>query len=236
MPKLFRGSAPSTSDIALLKKNFGITKIISLDEESGEKISNICSLLDIKQEKIYLNWDRKSLLNLLNKDIKELLCSEPTYVHCKLGKDRTGLLIAILKCKYLNVKPQDAIKEAESLGFGIGLNPQITNLYKKIIMSCKPKDINNADIVLNSRDEEFMISHDCGAKSLSPYLSVTRQYPKDFIYNNVYEQYPTRESYKDKFKIPEDYVYDFPLTGIYNNDAGILGVGPSENVGGFISE
>lgn len=40
---LYRGSAPSPNDVLLLKKDFKINKIISLDEESGEKISRTCN-------------------------------------------------------------------------------------------------------------------------------------------------------------------------------------------------
>ena len=37
---LYRGSAPEESEIPTLKKKYGLTKIISLDEKSGENISD----------------------------------------------------------------------------------------------------------------------------------------------------------------------------------------------------
>ena len=47
-------------------------------------------------------------------EVKKLFLENgPTFVHCYHGKDRTGLMVAIIKCKYLGVSADEAIKEAE---------------------------------------------------------------------------------------------------------------------------
>lgn len=244
---LFRGSAPSPKDVLWLKENLGINKIVSLDQESGEKISRACKMLGIEQVKIYLNEERQSLFKLLKYNLKKLLIDGgPTYIHCYYGKDRTGLVSALFKCKYMKMNPEEAIEEAKSLGFGLGVPPAAVQLYEKLIRSCQPsKDTNNADIVSNEReyigDNRDFFLDEGHQGSFAPYLSKTRQDPMDAVYNYIDDQSPTRENYKtewaDKKKKQlnvEENSKNIPLVGIYNNDAGIHGAGPAEPVGGFI--
>ncbi len=238
---LYRGSGPSPKDVLWLKSNFNINKIVSLDKEAGERIEKTCKLLNIKQIKAYIeiNDSYKSLLNVLNQDLKELLLDDaPTFFHCKFGKDRSGLICALFKCKYLNVSPKDALKEAESLGFGIGVEPKIVDLYKKLINNCKPEqDINNADIVSNTReyisDNRSSPLQEATQMSFAPFLSKTRQYPYDAVYNEINNQSPTRENYDQPIKEHKNKNI-VPLVGVYNNGAGIIGVGPVISPGGFI--
>lgn len=241
--KIYRGSAPSPKDVLWLKENLKINKIISLDKDSGERISRVCKLLGINQVKVYIDWSRKSLLNFLHHDIKKLLLDGgPSYIHCAEGKDRTGLAIALFKCKYMGVDPDEAIKEAKLLGFGIGVDPKIIHTYEKLIRSCKKsKDENNADIVSNEREyisdnrDSFLDEGHQG--SFAPYLSVTKQNPMDAVYNYIDDQSPTRENYpfyKEIKNIKDDEKTDVPMVGQYNNDAGVAGFGPTLNPGGFI--
>lgn len=238
---LYRGSGPSPKDVLWLKDHLGIKKIVSLDKDAGERISRACQLLGIKQVKIYMDGSRKTLLELLHHDLKKLLIDGgPTYIHCHEGKDRTGLLAALFECKYMGISPEKAIREAKSLGFGIGVDPKIVHLYESIIKSCKPdKDINNADIVSNEREyigdnrDSFLDEGHQG--SFAPELSKTRQDPMDAVYNYIDDQSPTRENYPDYKSIKEhsqekDVV---PMVGVFNNDAGGRGFGPTENYGGF---
>lgn len=241
--KIYRGSAPSPNDVVYLKDNFGIKKIVSLDKETGNKIDRVCKLLDINHVKLYLNGTKESLLNLFKHNLKHLLLDGgPTYFHCHYGKDRTGLLAAIYKCKYMGMKTEDALEEAKSLGFGIGVDPQIKALYEKLIRHCKPsQDDNSADIVSNTReyisDNRSSPLDEASQGSFAPYLSETKQYPADSTYNFINDQSPTRENYTT-YKSIKEHDHDkrnvVPLVGLYNNDAGGRGFGPTENAGGFI--
>lgn len=247
---LFRGSAPSIKDMWYLKEILGIKKVVSLDQETGERIDRACKLLHIQHVKAYMNGDRKSLYHVLGQNLKHLLLDGgPTFVHCLHGKDRTGLICALFKCKYMGMKPGAAIEEAKSLGFGVGVNPQVVHLYEKLIRSCKPstdKDINHADIVSNIRDyvgdnrDSFLDEANRG--SFAPYLDHTRQNPIDAVYNYINDQSPTRENYQQTWAEPKDRLQEdainshsdsVPQVGTFDNDAGARGFGPTENYSGF---
>jgi hypothetical protein len=238
----FRGSAPTSKDVIWLKDNLGINKIVSLDQQSGDKICRVCQILGIDHVKLYIDHNRQSLYHALNQDLKKLfLDNGPTYVHCRQGKDRTGLMVALFKCKYMDMKPTDAIQEAKSLGFGIGISPQIIHLYEKIISSCTPyKDINNAESIVGNEREYIGDNRDsfldeANRGSFAPYLDHTKQAPMDALYNYIDEQSPTRQNYdQEPIKQHNSQEDIIPQVGIFNNDAGIYGGGPTENNGGFI--
>jgi len=250
---LYRGSGPSVEDVIALNKNFGIKKIISLDEMAGKRIDRITKLLGIKHITIPLNGnDLLPLTELFSYNLKNLLLEDgPTFVHCIEGKDRTGMVIAMFRCKYQHMSYEDAIKEAENLGFGIGLDPAVIHLYKKLICKACAKnhghttnsDTNNLDIVENLVDHtrdyktDFMDSviDEATMTTFVPYLDYNRQYPYNPIYDYKYEQNDTRH---DRERNPEIEIYDepnnnMPWVGLYDNDAGIKGIGPVDNGGGF---
>lgn len=247
---LYRGSAPSPKDVHWLKEHLGIKKIVSLDASSAARINRACKLLNIKHVivPIEITHFRASLINFLHHDLKKLLLEGgPTFVHCAAGKDRTGLAVAMVKCKYLGESPEHAIQEAKSLGFGLDVDPKVIHIFEKLIKHCKPvKDENAADIVSNEREyigdnrDTFLDEGHQG--SFAPYLSVTKQNPMDALYNFVMDQSPTRENYHHGKPIkmhnhedPHDEEDTVPMVGVYDNDAGGRGFGPVEpNPGGFI--
>jgi len=247
---LFRGSAPTPKDVLWLKEILGIKKIVSLDKEAGDKIDRACKMLGIDHVKAYIEGvDRKSLYNVLSQNLKHLLIDGgPTYFHCHEGKDRTGLLAALFKCKYMGMDPEAAITEAKSLGFGVGIPPEITHLYEKLIRACKPHkdpDVNNADIVGNEReyisDNRDTFLDESRQSSWAPYLDHTRQNPMDAVYVYINDQSPTRENYQQTWKEPKERLEEainshedtIPQVGTFNNDAGARGFGPTENYSGF---
>lgn len=242
--KMYRGSAPSPMDVMWLKDNLGIKKIVSLDKDTGDKIDRACKLLGIHHVKPYIGNDRKSLLDFLKHDLKTLFLEEgPTFVHCLHGKDRTGLACALVESKFLGIPPEKAIEKAKSLGFGLGVDPRVVNLYEKLIRSTKKsKDQNSADIVSNereytgdNRDNYFDEMHQ---GSFAPYLDHTRQNPMDALYTYVNDQSPTRQNYPDTslFQYDPSKGDVVPNVGEFDNDAGQRGFGPTENYNGFFSE
>lgn len=239
---LYRGSAPNPKDVQLLKEKYGIKKIVSLDQQSADVIANTCKLLGINQVIVPLDETIQSLIKFLSYDLWQLLIvNGPTFTHCKWGKDRTSLVIALYECKYKGKSPDIAIKEAKDLGFGVGVDPKFINLYEKIIKSCKPvTDSNNADIVSNEReykgDSRDSYLDEADRSSFEAYLGKNRQYPYDTVYNSINDQSPTRENYQDK-PIEDPSIRNIiPQVGLYDNSAGLTGAGPSENLGGFLHE
>ena len=245
--KFYRGSAPTPKDVLELKDKLGIKKIVSLDRESGDKIDRTCKMLGIEHVKLYMDHYRKSMYKAANQNLVKLFIDGgPTYVHCHAGKDRTGLMVALFKCKYMGMDPKKAIEEAKSLGFGIGVPPNIVRLYEKIIMSCKSdkmdKDENNADIVSNERtyigDNRDSFLDEVHKGDFSAQLDHTRQNPMDALYPYTLDQSPTRENYPDTalFRHNPDKEVTVPNVGEYDNDAGQRGFGPVERMDGFFSE
>ena len=244
--KLFRGSAPSPLDVAELKKQLGIKKIVSLDEQSGNNIDRTCKLLGIEHVKLYINDTRKTLLHFLSQNLKKLLLEGgPVFVHCRQGLDRTGLAIALLKCKYFGVSPQAALKEAEHIGLGRWLPEKVKSLYEKIILSCKKaKDTNSADIVSNERDytggnsdNRNSFLDESHQHSFAPYLDPSRT---DAPYNSIADQEVTRQDIgsQDLLKQMHDFseMNVMPQIGVFNNDGGSQGTGPTINMNGFLYE
>lgn len=238
---LYRGSQPSVKDVVNLHKIFNIKKIVSLDESAGERINRICKLLNIEHIVIPINRTKiEPLVKLLSYDLYNLLMENgPTFVHCIEGKDRTGMVIAMFKCKYMDWSFKEAIEEARSLGFGIGLDPSVTKTYEKVIcMFCKKndhsnKDNNNANIIENMRDDQ--IDREVNMPSFAPFMDSSRQYPHNHVYDYKYDVYPTRENRDMKIDPENKKNNSIPLVGLYDNDAGIKGVGPVENGGGFVN-
>jgi protein tyrosine/serine phosphatase len=258
MPGLYRGSAPDIADVVALHKQYGVSKIVSLDEATGKMIDRACAHLGIEHIMLPLDHHRSSLIPLLKKNLWNLLMKNKnkgsTFIHCAQGKDRTGFLSALFEVRYLHKDPRAAIEKAEKLGFGKYIFPDfkgMIQLYRKIILKSKPEekssDENNADIVSNEReyvsDNRSSFLDEGRQSSFAPFSSETRQYPYDPIYNAINDQRPTRENYSEEWrdkkkelaadpgKIPPD---DAAIqVGLFNNDAGGRGFGPVENSGGF---
>lgn len=162
---LYRGSAPSISDVDFLHNDLDVNKIVSLDQNASNRINRTCKLLGINHITIPIDiGDKMSLLKFLNTDIIDLLSNDngAVFVHCLAGKDRSGLAIGLYRAEQDHWKYEDIIKEANSFGFGLGINPNIINLYKKILQQASKNNIkdNNAldyqdfgyDMVSNQRE------------------------------------------------------------------------------------
>ena len=246
--ELYRGSAPSIKDLKLLKK-MGIKKIVSLDEFSGRKIDRSTKLLGMKHVMLPIDISRKAtLIKFLNQDIPKLFDDGgPTFVHCAEGKDRTGLAVAIYRCEEQGWSCGKAIKEAKSLGFGVGVHPVIVKLYMKLIKKacgCKEKDLHDVsyayDIVSNEREypssygDYTLDSWEQG--SWSPYEDYrVKNWPQSNQEINYPEQYKSRQDYGLNDKSDMDYGRGFPQSGGWDSSIqGINGAGPSLVGSGFI--
>lgn len=246
---LYRGSAPSENDVKNLYKYLGINKIVSLDKETGEAIDLICKDLGIEHIIIPLNGRKEPLLKLLSYDLHDLLMGGgPTFFHCLEGKDRTGFVAALFKCMYMDYTYEQAMAEAKSLGFGVGVNPFIVGLYSNILKKkCKEKEeIKSKDSIVSNersykadRDGRGSYLDQATQGSFAPYISKTRQYPYDNVYNPGYDQYPTRnnldQSINPYLEVSEDKV-DIPNVGTYSNIAGPMGSSPINFYSGFLYE
>lgn len=243
---LYRGAAPSLADIITLKNKFGIEKIISLDKPSGEYIKPLCKKIGIEQIIIPLNVrDKSSVKYLLKHNISKLIDEGvPTFVHCKRGKDRTGLFIALCRCLLDKWNCKKAIREAKELGFGTGIDGSMEKLYMKLICRADTDpDTNNAyDIVTNVNDNDNLFrdyTMDTTERgSWGPYADPeVRTYSlsmMDSYYTDSSEE--TRENYGLKgINDEEEESNQIPAVGVYDQNTQITNlVGPSLIGGGFV--
>lgn len=245
---LFRGGEPSFSDVVFLAQDLGIKKIISLDKLSGMMISPICKKFGLEQIIIDIDPSRlNSLKNLLIYNIHKLINPDiPTFVHCRRGKDRSGLFIALTRCLLDKWDCKKALKEAKKLGFGTGLELPIEKFYTKLICracSSTHQDSNHVyDIVSGMhesdsiyRDEQF----DPYYMSWAPFVDRNyRKFPEAFVDLTLYDEpYSTRENYglKDINTEEERNNNRIPMVGMYNQNTQITNlIGPSLVGGGFI--
>lgn len=144
---LYRGAAPQSWEIPVLKGVFNIQQIISLDKEEGEEIDKDCAKNDILHIIIPLNAtnDNDSDLNLIRAGVTKLINNKPTYVHCYHGKDRTGLFVAKFRTEN-GFSCKAALDEAISFGFGIGMDKDVIKQYIDIIVSSCKFDHKHVDI------------------------------------------------------------------------------------------
>jgi hypothetical protein len=241
---IYRGSAPSISDVIFLHKHFGIKTIISLDLIAGKKINRICKLLHVKHIMLPIEIGiRKSLINFLrHKPVKLMVENEPIFIHCEEGKDRTGFATMLYRVKHDGWTFEQALKESRALGYGIGVPHKIINLYNKIIQyAAKNSEDNNFayDIVSNERDRPVAYDNSSYSPSWSPYSDYRiSEWP---FYNimsaNYPEQYSTRETYDldDTVKDSSDPDYGYsqtPMSGQFDSSvSGISGSGFFGNSG-----
>ena len=246
---LYRGSAPTISDVVNLYKEYGIRKIISLDENAGISIRRICDKLNIEHFILPING-QNGLSRIFKFNLKDLLLDGgPTYIHCRYGKDRTGLIVALFQCKYNDYNAQEALDEAKTFGFGIGLSPKLVEFYSNLILRCNTNNSKDS-IVDNERSGKGSNSDsvltDGTRMSFAPFLPIDFGHKYPFpSYNSTYDQADTSANHELNKKITEyigaidndvDIEDKAVLVGLYNNDAGLSGLGPTINMTGFITE
>lgn len=249
--KLYRGGAPSPHDVAVINKLYGITKIISLDSDAGAVIDDICDRLNIEHHTIAIDaFNKSSILKLFSHNLDQIFLSDkPTYIHCQQGKDRTGLIFAIYRCKYEDWNCHKAYDEALSLGFGVGLTDKIIKFDKKIISKyCKHNhkhidnlaadkeiqdDFNAAyDIVSNTNDynseyRDYTLDN-WEQQSWSPYSDYrVREFPFDMVDKYFDEQYYSRQDNGLNDQINNDNESSIPQVGQYDVNTTMNGAGPS---------
>jgi hypothetical protein len=151
---LFRGGAPSNEDINMLRDLWGVNKIVSLDGDVADNIAPTVRALGMKHVVLDLGTgDDPRVETLKKKIVPSLLDDGPTYVHCKHGKDRTGMAVAMFRI--LTGWPiEKALAEAAKFGMGKGMPKDVGNTYYEAVSSFKPnQDTNDAADVVDAARE-----------------------------------------------------------------------------------
>lgn len=116
---LLRGGVPSSEDLEMLRDKFGIKKIISLDGPLGNAIDGKCKELNLEHIILPLTDGNGANVDKLPGEV--IQWTGPTYVHCRHGKDRTGMACAMYRILVNGWNVEQALDEARKFGMGQGL-------------------------------------------------------------------------------------------------------------------
>jgi tyrosine-protein phosphatase SIW14 len=133
-PGIWRGSEPKNQSDFEMLKGLGVQTIISLEWDSG-----------VKAERAQAHSNGFEFINIpiVAKDrpedaamaeiFKYLLSKEhqPIFLHCKLGKDRTGLVFALYRVKIQGWSPRAAYEEWLSFGFSYRFLRNLDNYFRE---------------------------------------------------------------------------------------------------------
>jgi protein tyrosine phosphatase (PTP) superfamily phosphohydrolase (DUF442 family) len=260
---LYRSAAPEPKDLLHLKR-LGIKKIVSLDDSAGKKIDRAAKMLGIEHIMVPIDIGRKgSILKFLCKDLFDLLQDRgPVLIHCIHGKDRTSLVVAMFRCRYENWSCDDALKEAHKFGFGIGLDPKIVGMYKRLVHnSCSKHDHEPTHDVKSddsAADDNGLMQYQSIVQNQRDYPSDYRDYSSDlwsqmswspyadyrvreFPYANVDINYPSQydtnitHGLDDSEALMNGSPRTVPQVGSWDTSTdGICGGGPAAMRSGFI--
>ncbi|MDP2923173.1 MAG: dual specificity protein phosphatase family protein [Candidatus Omnitrophota bacterium] len=133
-PNIMRASQPSAGAIRLLKKYCGIKTVLSLRDEKGrnKKEEKYLKKLGIKFINVPMNPLKEQSIETIEKCLQIISdkSNQPILVHCREGKDRTGLIFAAYRMKYDNWSLEDAVMEMLVYGYN---RPLFFNLERSLL-------------------------------------------------------------------------------------------------------
>lgn len=115
-PGVYRGNQPLKEGYLTLKK-MGIKTVINLRARHTEKSSVEAAGMD------YMVFPINILKSLKPEKVQEIIKAmadtnnQPVYVHCALGKDRTGVIVAVYRIEEQGWSLEEAEQEMHDFGF-----------------------------------------------------------------------------------------------------------------------
>jgi len=199
---LYRGGAPEDWEIEILKDVYGIEQIISLDQQSAKKIHNACKENDVQHIIIPIEDGINDKSNIIKEfGSTGIINNLNSYVHCYHGKDRTGLFVAKYRIEN-GWSFDEAMKEADSFGFGSGMSPEIVKNYIKIISDTDNKELCESCDMLNE-SENTKVDLNKLKKANDSIAEQSREEPS--CYHSIDEAGDNR-IVSDLFNVPEQSV------------------------------
>jgi tyrosine-protein phosphatase SIW14 len=116
--RVYRGAHPTEEGWKSLAK-LGVKTIIDLcreGEHSSESEARAVQAAGMRYVSVPMNGYVAPSNEQVAKVLQLLDSGEPVFVHCKLGRDRTGTVIACYRIKHEGWQNQKALQEAKSYG------------------------------------------------------------------------------------------------------------------------
>ena len=116
--RVYRGAQPTEEGWKNLAK-LGVKTIIDLcrlGEHSSEAEARAVEAAGMRYVSVPMNGYVAPSHEQVAKVLQLLDSGEPVFVHCKLGRDRTGTVIACYRIKHEGWQNQKALQEAKSYG------------------------------------------------------------------------------------------------------------------------
>ncbi len=126
-PNVLRGPAPSTPEMfTRLVKNHRVSTIVSLLDPSNPKEIGLIELetkmaknLGVELQFVSMPFGvhppRTSVAKFL--EIATRKAKGQIYIHCRIGRDRTGTMVAVYRMALQGVGPRKALAEMKSFGY-----------------------------------------------------------------------------------------------------------------------
>ena len=115
-PGIYRGAQPLPEGYDTLKK-MGVRTVINLRSKHSEK--NTVEALGMKSIEVPFSVLKDVNIEKINSLIDIMINpdNQPVYVHCKLGQDRTGIVIAAYRMRVDGWSLKEAEAEMQAFGF-----------------------------------------------------------------------------------------------------------------------
>jgi tyrosine-protein phosphatase SIW14 len=135
--QLYRGGQPQPGGLARLKA-LGIKTIVNLRGRDAQAKAEGAEARELGLS--YYNISLPEFSGPKEEDVQRVLDiinapeNQPVFVHCRRGKDRTGMIIASYRITHDGWDATDAKKEAETFGMTwtqLGMKSYIDKFYKR---------------------------------------------------------------------------------------------------------
>jgi len=115
-PGVYRGAQPEAAGYATLKK-MGIRTVINLRNSMSEKA--VVEGAGMRSIEVPMEMSRDGLRAKVDRVVTLMAdpANQPVFVHCRHGKDRTGIVVAAYRMKIEGWPLADAEAEMETFGF-----------------------------------------------------------------------------------------------------------------------
>ena len=115
-PGIFRGAQPEPEGYATLKA-MGVRTVVNLRQRHGEK--EAVEAAGMRYVEIPMSFLKKADPAVVRKALSVMTdpANQPVFVHCSVGTDRTGVVVAVYRMEVDGWTKAEAVAEMEEFGF-----------------------------------------------------------------------------------------------------------------------